>query len=69
MARKFISFLGTADYAEVFYELNGEKSNKKIKFVQEAIITLACKQFDINNHFINRSSKRKKLGKIKKIFG
>lgn len=47
MARKFISFLGTADYAEVFYELNGEKSNKKIKFVQEAIITLACKQFDI----------------------
>lgn len=47
MARKFISFLGIADYSEVFYEFNGARTDRKIKFVQEAIIQLTCTDFDI----------------------
>lgn len=47
MAKKFISFLGTTDYAEVFYELNGIKTESKVKFVQQALIQLTCKNFDI----------------------
>lgn len=47
MARKFISFLGIADYSEVFYEFSGTRTDRKIKFVQEAIIQLACSDFDI----------------------
>lgn len=47
MAKKFISFLGIADYSEVFYEFNGARTDRKIKFVQEAIIQLTCTDFDI----------------------
>lgn len=47
MAKKFISFLGTTDYAEVFYELNGIKTETKVKFVQQALIQLICTNFDI----------------------
>ena len=47
MAKKFISFLGTTDYAAVFYELNGIKTETKVKFVQQALIQLICTNFDI----------------------
>ena len=40
MAKKFVSFLGIADYTEVFYEFNGVKTTAKVKFVQEQLLEL-----------------------------
>ena len=48
MAKKFVSFLGIADYTEVFYEFNGVKTTAKVKFVQEALIELACSKFNVD---------------------
>lgn len=45
MARKvFISFLGTSNYAECCYRINGNVS-KPVKFVQEAIVSKICKDW------------------------
>lgn len=45
MARKvFISFLGTNNYAECCYSINGNVS-KPVKFVQEAIVSKICKDW------------------------
>jgi len=45
MARKvFISFLGTSNYVECFYQFNDEKSIP-VRFVQEAIIRHLCKDW------------------------
>lgn len=49
MAKKFISFLGTSNYDDVFYELNGKTTESKFKFVQQALIQLTCTNFDIRN--------------------
>ena len=48
MAKKFVSFLGITDYTEVFYEFNGVKTTAKVKFVQEALIELACSKFNVD---------------------
>lgn len=45
MARKvFISFLGTNNYLQTYYLLNGEKSSP-VRFVQQALIELLCKDW------------------------
>ena len=49
MARKvFISFLGTGNYLQTHYELNGEKS-APVRFVQEALISFLCKDWTEND--------------------
>ena len=46
MARKvFISFLGTNNYVECCYNINGSIS-KPVKFVQEAIVSKICKEWN-----------------------
>jgi len=42
--RVFISFLGTNNYVQTHYELNGEKS-KPVRFIQEALIDFLCKDW------------------------
>lgn len=45
MVRKvFISFLGTNNYVETHYELNG-KVSKPVRFIQEALISSICKKW------------------------
>lgn len=44
MARKFISFLGTSDYKYCSYTLN-ETTEKNVRFIQEALIKILCKDF------------------------
>lgn len=52
MARKvFISFLGTNNYIETYYELNGEKS-KPVRFIQEALIDFLCKDWTSEDRII-----------------
>ena len=46
MVRKvFISFLGTNNYVETHYELNG-KVSKPVRFIQEALISSICKKWE-----------------------
>lgn len=46
MARKvFLSFLGTGNYKECCYESKEMGQSKTVKFVQEAIVDLYCKDF------------------------
>lgn len=45
MARKvFISFLGTNNYVECIYDINGHRS-KPVKYVQEALVSEICKDW------------------------
>ncbi len=45
MARKvFISFLGTTDYIEGYYVINGKKCAKSVRFVQQALVDAICKE-------------------------
>jgi len=47
MGRKvFISFLGTNNYLETYYSLNGVKSNKSVRFIQDALIDFLCKDWN-----------------------
>lgn len=49
MANKvFISFLGTNNYIETFYEINGIRTDKPVRFIQEAILRLLY--FDWSNN-------------------
>ena len=43
MRKVFISFLGTNNYLETYYELNGERTVKPVRFIQEALIDFICK--------------------------
>ena len=43
--RIFISFLGTGNYIRTKYELYGKKS-KTVRFIQEALVSLLCKDWD-----------------------
>jgi CRISPR-associated Csx2 family protein len=53
MARKvFISFLGTNNYVETHYELNGIKTTLPVRFVQEALIDSLCKNWSENDAII-----------------
>jgi len=46
MARKILlSFLGTNNYVQTFYELNGQKCPKPVRFIQEALVELVCKDW------------------------
>lgn len=49
MPRKvFISFLGTTDYVECYYDIDGRRS-QPVRFVQEALIADGCKDWDAQN--------------------
>ena len=49
MARKvFVSFLGTNNYLNTHYELNGEVS-KPVRFIQDALIDFICKEWTEND--------------------
>lgn len=69
MARKFISFLGTADYTEVFYEFKDKRTNLKVQFVQEALIELTCSDFDVKKDkiiiLLTEKAKEVNWGKLK----
>jgi CRISPR-associated Csx2 family protein len=46
MGRKvFISFLGTSNYLETYYSLNGEKTPRPVRFIQEALVDFLCKKW------------------------
>lgn len=45
MARKFLSFLGVNDYKECAYKFGDTKESYCTKFIQEAILKLACKDW------------------------
>ena len=43
MAREvFISFLGTNNYLETYYELGGRKCSHPVRYIQEALLELTC---------------------------
>ncbi len=46
MAKKFLSFLGTNNYDEGIYKFGEEIISDKTKFIQEAIIKTACKDWN-----------------------
>lgn len=45
MSKKFISFLGTNNYKETKYQF-GDYTSQSVRFVQEALIDLTCKNWD-----------------------
>lgn len=49
MARKvFISFLGTNNYLQTYYELKGEYS-PVVRFIQQALVGFLCKDWTKND--------------------
>lgn len=72
MAKKFVSFLGITDYTEVFYEFNGVKTTAKVKFVQEALIELACSKFNVDKDkiviLVTEKAKEINWNKLKTAF-
>ena len=51
MKRKILlSFLGTTNYVQTFYELNGQKYPHPVRFIQEALVKLVCKDWTKNDH-------------------
>lgn len=52
MARKvFISFLGTNNYLQTHYELNG-KHSPVVRFIQQALIGFLCKDWTENDSIL-----------------
>lgn len=52
MARKvFISFLGTNNYLQTYYEVNGTKS-APVRFIQEALTDYLCKDWSENDKIL-----------------
>ncbi|MHA1401679.1 MAG: TIGR02221 family CRISPR-associated protein [Candidatus Heimdallarchaeaceae archaeon] len=61
MSRVLFSFLGTGNYLECNYVLNGNKI-EKVRYIQEAIINLLCSDWEENDRivlFITNESKAK----------
>lgn len=51
MARKvLLSFLGTNSYVETYYEINGQKCPKPVRFIQEALVELIFKDWTEADH-------------------
>ena len=51
MKRKILlSFLGTNNYVQTFYELKGQKYPQPVRFIQEALVKLVCKDWTKNDH-------------------
>lgn len=62
MARKvFISFLGTQNYVECCYLING-KASKPVKFVQEAILVDLCKGWEKSDQIFIFCTSQDKTG-------
>lgn len=63
MARKvFISFLGTNNYVNCFYEIDGNKS-APVRFVQEALIKEVCKDWTKEDKILVFFTSKEKTGK------
>lgn len=64
MARKvFISFLGTNNYVECIYDIDGHLS-KPVKYVQEALVSEICKDWKGSDRifvFCTKDATEKKL--------
>lgn len=64
MARKvFISFLGTNNYVECCYNINGSIS-KPVKFVQEAIVSKICKEWTKEDRIYIFCTSKAKTGQV-----
>ena len=51
MKRKILlSFLGTNNYVQTFYELKGQKCPQPVRFIQEALVELVCKDWTKDDH-------------------
>ena len=46
MARNvFVSFLGTNNYLETYYDFQGDISPRPVRFIQEALVEILCGQW------------------------
>ena len=59
----FISFLGTNNYLQTHYELNGKKS-KVVRFVQEALIDFICNDWNEEDRIIIFHTEGEKGSKV-----
>ena len=46
----FISFLGTNDYLETYYQFNDETLSQPVRFIQEALISKYCRDWTEDDH-------------------